>query len=131
MNKLNHFIFETVIFLLLWGFFEKITITMIIIPIFWGTLFSDFDHQFNSHRNIVFHSIFINMVIFWFEPSWANCLLIISVGIHLLCDLIPTFKKKGGYSCIDYVFGRFSTWQTRVWFILNILGAVSYLVWML
>ena len=129
MNKLAHFLFELFGFLIIWGIFEEITITMIIIPIFWGTLFPDFDHQIKSHRNIIFHSIIPNFVIFLFDFTLINKLLIISVAIHLLCDLIPTFRKKGGYSCIHYWFGRFSTVKTRIWFVLNILGSI--IIWVM
>ena len=121
MNKKNHFFFELVILLVLWGFIEKITLTMIILPIFWGTLFSDFDHQFKSHRNIIFHSIVPNFFIWVYNSTTENVIFIFSISIHLLADLIPMIKRKGGFSCIDiFGFKRLNTKWSAVWLFLNI-----------
>lgn len=122
MNKKNHFLFEVVILLILWGFIDKIKLTMIILPIFWGTLFSDFDHQIKSHRNIIFHSIIPNFLVWLYYPTMENIMFIISVVIHLFVDLLPMMKKKGGYSCIDF-FGlsRMNTNWSAVWLSMNII----------
>ena len=110
-----------VILLVLWGFIEKITLTMIILPIFWGTLFSDFDFQIKSHRNILFHSIVPNFFIWVYNSTTENVIFIFSVSIHLLADLIPMIKKRGGYSCIDiFGFKRFNIKWSAIWLLLNI-----------
>ena len=129
MNKKNHFFFELVILLVLWGFIEKITLTMIILPIFWGTLFSDFDFQIKSHRNILFHSIVPNFFIWVYNSTTENVIFIFSVSIHLLADLIPMIKKRGGFSCID-IFGlkRFNTKWSAVWLLLNINIGIILLI---
>lgn len=129
MNKKNHFFMEVIILLVLWGFIEQITLTMIILPIFWGALFSDFDHQFKSHRNIIFHSILPNLLIWLYNPNMENIVFILSVSIHLLGDLLPMIKKKGGFSCID-IFGlkRFNTKLSAGWLIINIIIGIIILI---
>ena len=124
MNKKNHFISEVVIFLLLWGFIDSIKLSMIILPIFWGAMFPDFDHQFKSHRNIIFHSIIPNLLIWFYDSSLMNFLFIISVAIHLLGDLLPMIKKRGGFSCIDMMFKRMNTFNSAIWLILNIFTSI-------
>ena len=130
MNKKNHFFFEVVILLILWGFIGKIKLHMIILPIFWGTMFSDFDLQFKSHRNILFHSIIPNFLIWLYNPNLENSVFILSVSIHLLGDLLVMAKKQGGFSNID-IFGlkRMNTKLSAVWFIVNIIIGSMILIY--
>ena len=133
MNKFEHLIIETIVFLILWGFFESITITMIIIPIFWGTAFPDFDHQVRSHRNVIFHSIVPNLAIWLFDMSLTNVLLVLAVGIHLICDLLPALRKgkSGGYACIDLWLFRWGSITSRLWLLMNFIGSVLLFWWMI
>lgn len=128
MKFKSHFVSEVIIFLLLWGFIKEIKLPMIILPIFWGSCFPDSDLKFKSHRNIIFHSIIPNILIWLYEPSMVNILFIISVAIHLLGDLIPMFKKKGGFSCIDMLFKRMNTTQSMLWLFCNIIGAITLFI---
>ena len=125
MNFKGHFITEIIIMLILWGIFEQITISMIIIPIFWGTSFPDADLKFNSHRNIIFHSIIPNIIIWYYIPTMENLLFVMAVVIHLVGDLIPMIKKRGGYACIDlFNLARLNTKWSAVWLGVNILAGI-------
>jgi len=65
------------------------------------------------------------MLIWLYDPSLMNVLFIISVAIHLLGDLLPMFKKKGGFSCIDiFGFKRLNTIWSMVWFFGNIILSI-------
>lgn len=123
MNFKGHLISEIIIFLLLWGFIKEITLTSIFIPILWGSSFPDSDLKFKSHRNILFHSVIPNVVIFLYNINLLSNLLILSVGIHLLGDLVPMVKrmKRKGFACIDiFGFYRLNSIYTILWFIGNI-----------
>ena len=125
MNFKGHFITEIIIMLILWGIFEQITVSMIIYPIFFGTLIPDADLRFKSHRNIIFHSIIPNIIIWYYIPIMENLLFIISIVIHLAGDLLPMIKKRGGYACIDlFNLARLNTKWSAVWLGVNILAGI-------
>jgi len=126
MKFKGHIISEIIVMLVVWGIFERITLSMIILPIFFGTSFPDADLKFNSHRNILFHSVIPNLIIWWYIPTLENILFLLAVVIHLIGDLIPMIKKRGGYACID-VFGltRFNTKWSALWLGMNILVGIS------
>ena len=54
-----------------------------------------------------------------------NVLLVLSVGIHLLGDVIPMIKKRQGYACVDvFGFERFNARNSILWYIGNILISI-------
>lgn len=116
------------------AYIDELTISLITLPIFWGAMFPDFDHQIKSHRNILFHSIGLNLFVWFFNQSMFTALLTMSVGIHLLFDCKwwtykdKKFIKKGGSFCIDLYYYRLSTMWTVIWLIVNFVGSVGLFV---
>lgn len=138
MNKINHFLIEIVAMSLMLAYIEPLTITIIAMPIFWGAMFSDFDHQINSHRNMFFHSIALNILVWYFNPSLLTALMTLGVGIHLICDCkwwTYSNKKyiiKGGTYCIDmFKIKRLSARWSTIWMILNFAASVVLFIYQL
>ena len=131
MKFKGHFLSELIIFILLFIFIKEITLSMIILPIFFGTGFPDTDLKFNSHRNLLFHSILIPLFVWTFNMMILSNLLILSVGIHLLGDSKWWSKRrtKGGYFCVVYYKKkRLPTRWSVVWYLFNFLVSLGLFI---
>lgn len=124
-----HFITTTLFFILLWLIIPEVQITEIIFPSVLAT-FSDIDLQFKflGHRSFLTHSIIIPFIIYLFNPYIDYLLIMLSIGLHCLCDIRISKKKQVGYYTIKWFGlkkkGRYSyknldgAWSTA-WLSLN------------
>lgn len=120
----------------MYGVFSEITFSLILIPIFWGALFPDIDQIFNSHRNLFFHSIALNLFVWYFNiTNGIAVLCVLGVGLHFLCDSVNIkmrkgkWYKKGGYYCIIYFpKKRMSNFWTTTFLRINFLISVFILI---
>jgi hypothetical protein len=107
VNKKCHVIYSTIILVGLWLIFrfyfgkEYFTITLVIaaIPM---CLYSDIDCSIPpfGHRNWLFHSIIVWVVIFIFNPMFVFVLFIFAIGIHCLLDIRFCARKRVGFYTI-------------------------------
>jgi len=100
MKGKYHLLTSIIFFIILWLSIPKIKITEILMPIILS-LYPDIDLKFTKylgHRSIWTHSIIIPFIIFLFNPSPITILFIVSVGLHLACDL--RFTKQSGFYTI-------------------------------
>lgn len=108
----------------------KITVTSVIIPILCNMI-PDTDLKFESHRNILFHSIILPLIVFIYNPTTLAVLIIFSFGLHCLCDI--RFKKVGGYYTIKWYKNKSISgyWYATFWFTINFMASLSLLIWWL
>ena len=126
--------------------FKAVTITLIVIPIFWGTYFPDADLSFKSHRNITFHSLLIPFIIMIFNFELLTILILLSTGFHCWCDItIFKNKMKGTYTIVlipsvtlNFLLFKTKTKEVRmngilstVWLVGNfIISLIIFIVYM-
>jgi len=124
MNRKWHFIISLFFFVTLMLLFKVVTVTLIVIPLAWGTLVPDADKSFESHRNIWFHSLVIPLIVMIFNLGILTILIVLSTGLHCLCDI--GLKKKGGFFTIKWVKMKSidGFWFAEVWLICNFIVAV-------
>lgn len=140
MDKKYHLLVASIVFIILWIFIPKIHITDIFFPIFM-TIFPDIDLAFEKrlgHRSMWTHSIILPLLVFIFNPISAYALILLSIGIHLLCDLRFT-KKMGFYNIIilniylsnmvHFPRYRLKGNQTSAWLVVNFLIALIIFIW--
>jgi len=112
--------------------FKDVTISLILIPILY-IIIPDTDLRFNSHRNVFLHSLLIPIIVLIFNLSLLTILIILSFGLHCLCD-ISVLKKKGGAFTIKY-FGMKSIggfWFAEVWLILNfVVSLIIFIIYLM
>ena len=124
-----HFVFALCLFTILWIAIESISLSMIFIPILMAPL-PDVDLKFKSHRNAVFHSILIPVIVFIFNPSELTALVCLSFGLHCLLDGI-SFKKKIGYYRIKWYHNHemLNGKASMIWLWANFIASVIILTW--
>ena len=95
MEFREHLIASTIFFIILWIVFEKVTFSLILIPIILCRV-PDYDQSFKRlhHRNILTHSIIIPLFVFIFNPNLHVLLMVLSFGFHDLCDI--KLRRKDG-----------------------------------
>ena len=111
-------------------FLTDITISMIGIPLFWGTYIPDRDSGLDKglHRWILLHSIAIPLFFFIFEQSTLVALLIFTQGLHCLCDIHLRRKKQVGTYTIKYVRIRSKRSKKRKIIGMNGLNSTIFLI---
>ena len=131
MRGKHHLIVATIFFLALSILVDKVTYSMILAPIV-VTLYPDLDHHFETHRNFLFHSIIVWVPIFMLNYNIYHLLFILSVGIHLLCDITPYPSKWTGYYVLKWrkggVFKKGPLKQgvmSTLWYFFNFVAAVG------
>lgn len=137
MERKNHRWAGIIVFTSLWlcsfinPFFEKITISSILLPIVWSVI-PDKDHRdMGSHRNIWWHSITIPLFIFYFNPGIIWVLTSLSAGLHCLLDI--RLKKTGGFYTLKYYKMKSidGYWFATISYIGNFILSVIILIWYL
>jgi len=140
MDKKYHLLVAGIVFTVLWLVIPKIQITDILFPIF-VTLFPDIDHAFEKrlgHRSMWTHSIILPLLVFIFNPVSAYALILLSIGIHLICDF--KFSKRMGFYTIIilniYLSNkvkvpkyRLNGEQTSAWLVINFMIALGIFIW--
>ena len=130
-----HYIIGIVVFTILWLVIDEIKLTMIFIPIALS-LFPDADLKLNSHRNFLFHSVILWLVVFIFNPSLMMALVCLSIGIHCISDitLIPsawkgfyTLKLVGNRPFFMFIKGCRGL-LTTLWLLVNFIISVIIVV---
>ena len=96
MESKGHLFYNTIIFVVLWLVIDKIPFSAILLPIAIST-FPDVDLHFESHRNVVFHSVIIWAFICMYNFSLICTLAMFSIGLHLLLDITLNRNKWRGY----------------------------------
>lgn len=143
MDKKYHLLVAGIVFSILWLVIPKIQVTDIIFPVFL-TIFPDIDLAFEKrlgHRSMWTHSIILPLLIFLFNSISAYALILLSIGIHLACD-VDIFRKKGGFYTIVilnmYLSNkvkvpkyRLKSVQSTVWLIVNFFISLSIFIWWL
>jgi len=143
MDKKYHLLMAGSVFVLLWLFIPIIQITDIIFPVF-ITIFPDVDQAFRKrlgHRSMWTHSVILPLLVFIFNPTTTYVLILLSIGIHLICDLRFT-KQMGFYNIIilkvylsnkvHFPKYRLNGQQTTAWLIVNFLVAlIIFIAWCL
>lgn len=96
-----HLLVGLAVFIPLWLLIPKIQLTEIIFPIVLST-FPDLDLGFKSlgHRSALTHSLLLPLIVYFFNPYMDYLLIILTVGIHLMCDTRFAKKKQKGFYCI-------------------------------
>jgi len=143
MKGKNHLIIAAFIFMLLDGYVEEVKLGDIALLIMF-TLIPDTDIKFGSHRNILFHSILIPALTLFGDFGVLEILLILSVGIHLLCDVRFPYMEKdkktdeyewnkpGGFYLIKMGRKRMTYLQTNAWLIGNGLLSIGlFIAWVI
>jgi len=101
MKGKHHLLMASIFFIALYFLVERVTLSMLPAPII-ITLYPDLDHHFETHRNFFFHSIFLWVIIFFFNQDIYHLLFILSVGVHLLCDITPRPSKWTGFYVLKW-----------------------------
>jgi len=102
MKSRGHLFYNTFIFVILWLVIDKIPFSAILLPIAIST-FPDVDLHFESHRNMVFHSVIIWAFICWRNFNLICTLAMLSIGLHLLLDIrVNRLKWRGFYTIKIY-----------------------------
>jgi len=118
-----------VFFLILWLLIPEVKITMIFIPIAM-VLFPDTDLKFNTHRNFLFHSVIIWVIVWIYNPSLINALVVLSIGLHCLCDIRLSPKYwKGFYNIKLYRRSLLKGLTSTLWLAINFI--ISVIVFLL
>ncbi|MCP4762601.1 MAG: hypothetical protein GY870_12545 [archaeon] len=101
MKGKYHLLTNLACFIPLWLLIPKIQLTEIIFPIILAT-FPDLDLGFKSlgHRSALTHSLLLPLIVYMFNPYMDYLLIILSVGIHLICDTRFAKGKQKGFYCI-------------------------------
>ena len=100
MKSRYHLISSIIFFLCLYFiFWTKIRITEIIWPIVVCT-YPDVDKAFGVHRSILTHSLLIPGIVYFFNQYLVFILFLVSISLHLLCDIHINKKKMRGYYTI-------------------------------
>ena len=96
-----HLLVGLAVFIPLWVLIPKIQLTEIIFPIVLST-FPDLDLGFKSlgHRSALTHSLLLPLIVYLFNPYMDYLLIILTVGIHLMCDTRFAKGKRKGFYCI-------------------------------
>jgi len=143
MNKRNHFIFAILSFIPIWFISKDITISVSLLGIFWSALVPDTDHLFKRHRDIIFHTILIPLIIYLFNiGNPMGVAILYGHGVHLLGDCKwwkvkinmdgkKYYNRKGGTWCIMYnpfTRKRLSNLYTRLIFLSNFGIALTILI---
>ena len=135
MKGSYHYLIGTVVFTVLWLLIDEIKFTMIFIPIALS-LFPDTDLKLNSHRNFLFHSIILWVVVLMYNPSLIMALICLSVGIHLLFDITLNPSAWKGFYTLKlvgnkpfFIFSRNGRglWTT-LWLLINFIISVVIVV---
>jgi hypothetical protein len=134
MKGIWHIISSSVVLLTLWILLDEITITLILIALPF-TIFPDVDLKFDSHRNFLFHSIIIWVIVWWFNPSLLTALIVFGTGLHLLGDITLFPSTWKGYYTLKFIRHSFFWFSkdkrgvyTTIWLLLNFLGSVVILI---
>ncbi len=127
MNRFAHFIAGIIFFLILWGLFELITFSLILIPIAM-VLFPDVDAGSKYHRNFLTHSIIVWSIVWYLNPEYRilTALVCVAIGFHCLCDINGLNPKKwrGSYT-IKFTNHGLNGKLSTVWLFWNfILGLI-------
>jgi len=124
MERKWHIFISCIVFIILFVVLEIVTITSIVLPLLWATI-PDRDHRDSkSHRNMVWHSVAMPLIIFIFMPIIHFALLILSAGMHCLLDV--RLKKVSGFYTVKWyrmhsVLGyKFAT----SWYLMNFIVSV-------
>lgn len=113
---------------MLWLAFDEIQFSEILIPMAIST-FPDVDLHFQSHRNIITHSVIIWLVVCFFNFTMITVLSLFSIGLHLLFDVRMDNKKWKGYYTLKLyrqkpafpMKPKHRGLLTTIWFIVNFL----------
>lgn len=121
MNRLAHFIAGIIFFLVLWGLFELITLSLILIPIAM-VLFPDVDAGTKIHRHFLTHSIIAWFGVWLYNPSILTALVCVAIGFHCLCDINGLNPKRwrGSYTIKFTTYGLNGKLST-LWLFMNFI----------
>ena len=84
------------------------------------TLLPDADLKFNSHRNVIFHSIAFPLLTLFGTESMLEYVIILAFSLHLLLDIRLVFsnlkEQPGGFYLIQGLSGtRWKYHVTNLW----------------
>ena len=113
-----HYLIGLSVFVVLWLTIEEITFSLILAPIALSA-FPDVDLRTKNHRWFLTHSIILWGIVAWFNPGLWSILIVLSIGIHLLCDITLFPSRWTGTYCLK-VWGKTSFF----WFVKKGYGMV-------
>jgi len=138
MKSKGHYFYNAIIFVMLWLAVDEITISMILLPITISA-FPDVDLHFNSHRNFLFHSVLIWLILCFYNFTIISVLSMFSIGLHCLFDVRLKRKKwRGFYSlkiwankpCWFFLKKKRGTMST-IWYLMNFVISGLVLIYIL
>lgn len=113
--------------LLYFVMFPRIRISEIVFPIVVCT-FPDVDLHFGVHRSFLTHSILIPFIVYFFNFYMIFILFIMSISLHLLCDVKFNKNKMRGYYTIKLGLWRkgLKGWSSTIWMLVNGIIGIGF-----
>jgi hypothetical protein len=132
MKKQYH-LMSTAIFLIVFAYFDKITVTLCIAAFIYG-LVPDLDQlkgikQFIGHRWFLSHSIIIWIIVGVFNPDPIFVLIPAIIGFHCLMDVRWVRNQQKGYYTISIMPGwRLNGFWSTIWLLVNFIVSFTFLI---
>jgi len=138
MKSKGHYFYNAIIFVMLWLAVDEITISMILLPITISA-FPDVDLHFNSHRNFLFHSVLIWLILCFYNFTIISVLSMFSIGLHCLFDVRLKRKKWRGFYSLK-IWANKPFWfflkkkrgtMSTIWYLMNFVISGLVLIYIL